>query len=98
MSVRPISSNRFLHWLFLAFEVSISKAMVTDRFFVLVCLCVSSILDMKLSILYINAKIFFIQVKKLMIKALERKFPLEKIHMLGTDAEAVNMSKLFIIM
>jgi len=33
------------------------------------------------------------EVKKLMIKALERKFPLEKIHMLGTDAEAVNMMR-----
>jgi len=31
------------------------------------------------------------EVKKLMIKALERKFPVEKVHTLWTDAEAVNM-------
>eukprot|EP00088_Acartia_fossae_P067217 TRINITY_DN837_c0_g1_i1.p1 TRINITY_DN837_c0_g1~~TRINITY_DN837_c0_g1_i1.p1 ORF type:complete len:793 (-),score=239.64 TRINITY_DN837_c0_g1_i1:73-2451(-) len=31
------------------------------------------------------------EVKKLMVKALERKFPVEKVHTLQTDSEAVNL-------
>ena len=40
---------------------------------------------------------FFYQVKKLMIKALERKFPVEKIHTLSSTSEAVSMGKITIV-
>ena len=42
-------------------------------------------------------ELLFYQVKKLMIKALERKFPVDKIHTISSTPEALNMSKIFFV-